>query len=109
MKNISDKRFVLRLTISTLASVTPDMQLIDVNGAPHVLTEHQVRLMVTIGWITFLAAWMMNILNYKVHPSSVNFSLKNKMFIYIFGKKYNLHCISCCWSKCCSKGIIVNH
>ena len=89
--------------------MTPNMKLIDVNGLPHVLTEHQVRMMVTIGWITFLAAWMMNILNYKVHPSAVNFRLKNKMFIYIFGKKYNLHCIFCCWSKCCSKGIIVNH
>ena len=58
------------------------MRLIDVNGSPHVLTEHQVRMMITIGWITFLAAWMMNILNYKVHPSSVNVSPKAKMYIY---------------------------
>ena len=84
------------------------MRLIDVNGAPHVLTEHQVRMMITIGWITFLAAWLMNILNYKFHPSSVNFSLKKKMFIYIFGKKYNLHC-TCCWSNCCKKGKKVKH
>ena len=79
--------------------MTPNMRLIDVNGAPHVLTEHQVKMMITIGWVTFLAAWLMNILNYKVHPSSVNFSPKEKMFIYIFGKKYNL-----CKSGCCSKG-----
>ena len=91
--------------LSTLASVTPDMRLIDVNGAPHVLTEHQVMMMVTVGWITFLAAWLMNILNNKVHPSSVNFGLKNKMFIYIFGKKYNLHCIFCCRRNCCTKGL----
>ena len=80
------------------------MRLIDVNGAPHVLTEHQVKMMVIIGWITFLAAWMMNILNYKVHPSEVSFSIKKKMFIYICGKKYKLHFRFCCWSKCCTKG-----
>ena len=79
--------------------MTPNMRLIDVNGAPHVLTEHQVMMMITIGWVTFLAAWLMNLLNYKVHPSSVKFSPKEKMFIYIFGKKYNL-----CKSGCCSKG-----
>ena len=70
------------------------MRLIDINGAPHVLTEYQVKMMITIGWLTFLAAWIMNILNYKVHPSSVNFSPKGKMFIYIFGKKCNLPAIS---------------
>ena len=79
------------------------MRLIDVNGAPHVLTEHQVRMMITIGWVTFLAAWLMNLLNYKVHPSSVKFSTKEKMFIYIFGKKYNLRC-TLCRSGCCTKG-----
>ena len=71
--------------------MNPNMRLIDVNGIPHVLTEHHVRIMIIIGWVTFLAAWLMNLLNYKVHPSSVNFSPKEKMFIYIFGKKYNLH------------------
>ena len=45
----------------------------------------------------------MNLLNYKVHPSSVKFSTKEKMFIYIFGKKYNLRC-TLCRSGCCSKG-----
>ena len=45
----------------------------------------------------------MNLLNYKVHPSSVNFNTKEKMFIYIFGKKYNLRCIIC-RSGCCAKG-----
>ena len=94
---------VYRLTISTVISMTPNMRLIDVNGAPHVLTEYQVRLMITIGWVTFLAAWLMNLLNYKVHPSSVKFSTKEKMFIYIFGKKYDLHC-TLCGNGCCSKG-----
>ena len=77
------------------------MRLIDVNGAPHVLTEYQVKMMITIGWVTFLAAWMMTLLNYKVHPSSVRFTPKGKMFFYIFGKKYNLRSILC---RCCTKG-----
>lgn len=75
------------------------MRLIDVNGRPHDLTEHQVRMMITIGWMTFLAAWVMNIFFYKTHPSAVDFSpkrLKDKMFIYIFGNKYSL--IMCCCS-----------
>ena len=91
---------ISRLTISTLASVTPNMRLIDVNGAPHVLTEYQARMMIIIAWITFLAAWLMNLINYKIHPSSVNFGHKAKMFLYIFGKKYTL----CRSSRCCSKG-----
>ena len=83
--------------------MTPNMRLIDVNGAPHVLTEHQVRMMITIAWIAFLVAWLMNLLNYKAHPSSVNFSPKEKMFVYIFGKRYNLHS-NLCRSRCCIKG-----
>ena len=97
------KIIVFRLTVSTLASMNSNMRLIDVNGAPHVLTDHQVGIMITIGWVTFLAAWLMNLLYYKVHPSSVNFSPKEKMFIYIFGKKYNLRC-TFCRTRCCTNG-----
>ena len=74
------------------------MRLIDVNGVSHELTEAQVRIMIMIGWLTFLAAWVMNKLFYKTHPSAVDFSLKkfrDKMFIYIFGKKFSL-IFSCC-------------
>ena len=84
--------------------MNPNMRLIDVNGIPHVLTEHHVRIMIIIGWVTFLAAWLMNLLNYKVHPSSVNFSPKDKMFIYIFGKKYHLDC-SLCSRRCCTDAV----
>ena len=83
--------------------MTPNMRLIDVNGAPHVLTEYQVKMMITIGWVTYMAAWLMNLLNYKVHPSFVNFNPKAKMFVYIFGKKYNLRC-NLCICRCCTKG-----
>ena len=81
------------------------MRLIDINGAQHVLTESQVRMMITIGLLTFLAAWLMNLLNYTVHPSSVNFSPKEKIFIYIFRKKYYLR-FTLCRSRCCRKGEI---
>ena len=69
------------------------MKLIDVNGNPHVMTPHQVSVMIIIGWVSFLCAWIMNILFYKVHPSSVDFSLAGlckKMFIYICGRKISL-------------------
>ena len=87
--------------------MTPNMRLIDVNGLEHELTEYQVRMMITIGWLTFLAAWVMTICFYKTHPSAVDFSLKRfkeKMFIYIFGKKYSLICSlsSCLDCKACS-------
>ena len=67
--------------------MTLSMKLIDVDGVPHELTEAQVRIMIMIGWLTFLAAWVMNILFYITHPSAVDFSPKrfrDKMFIYIF-------------------------
>ena len=92
--------------------MTPDMRLIDLNGLEHELTEYQVRMMMAIGWLTFLAAWVMNICFYKTHPSAVDFSPKrfrDKMFIYIFGVKYSLicglsNCLGCtkCCDCCCS-------
>ena len=96
--------------------MSPKMRLIDVNGLPHELTEYQVRMMITIGWLTFVAAWVMNICFYKSHPSAVDFSperFRDKMFIFILGKKYNLiysfsscsgctSCSDCCCSSCCT-------
>ena len=92
----------------TLERMTPTMKLIDVNGVPHDLTEAQVRIMIMIGWLTFLAAWVMNILFYKTHPSAVDFCpkrFKDKMFIYIFGRKYSLICSrgSCLGYTTCSE------
>ena len=84
--------------------MSPKMRLIDVNGLPHELTEYQVRMMIALGWLTFLAAWLMNGLFYKTHPSAVDFSRKrfrDKMFIYICGEKYSLSCgrYICCQGK----------
>ena len=43
--------------------------------------------MILIGWGAFLASWVMNILFYKVHPSSVEFSFREKLYIHILGKE----------------------
>ena len=82
----------LRLTVPVLieASLSDSMKLIDVNGNPHPMTKFQVRVMIMIGWLTFLLATLMNILFYKVHPSFVDFKpkrFKEKGFIYLFGRK----------------------
>ena len=58
---------VFRLTVLTLASVTPEgMILVDRNGIHRELTETQVTNMVIIGWVAFFLSWIMNILYYKV-------------------------------------------
>ena len=67
-----------------------NMELIDINGNPHTMTKFQVRMMILIGWLTFLLAALMNILFYKVHPSFVDFNpkrFKERCFIYYFGRK----------------------
>ena len=79
-----------RLTISIEANLSDRMRLIDVNGNSHPMTKHQVRMMMLLGWVAFLFAWLMNILFYKVHPSAVDFSpkrYKEKCFLYVVGKK----------------------
>ena len=76
--------------MSIEASLSDSMRLIDENGNPHPMTKFQVRMMITIGWLAFLFAWLMNVLFYKVHPSFVDFSskrFKEKCFVYIFGRK----------------------
>ena len=40
-----------------------------------------------IGWAAFLGSWMMNIGFYKVHPSSVDFSFREKLYNHILGKE----------------------
>ena len=46
--------------------------------------------MMAVGWTAFLGSWLMNILFYKVHPSSVDFSkmgMMEKLFIHVQGEK----------------------
>ena len=50
----------------------------------------QVRVMMAVGWMAFMGSWLMNILFYKVHPSSPDFSkkgMREKLFIHVQGEK----------------------
>ena len=49
--------------------------------------HNKVRMMILIGWAAFFTSWVMNIMYYKVHPSSVEFSFREKLYIHILGKK----------------------
>ena len=43
-----------------------------------------------VGWMAFMGSWLMNVLFYKVHPSSVDFSkkgMREKFFIHVQGEK----------------------
>ena len=46
--------------------------------------------MMAVGWMAFMGSWLMNVLFYKVHPSSVDFSkkgMREKLFIHVQGEK----------------------
>ena len=65
------------------------MTLKDVYGNPHVLTKHQVDVMIGVAWSCFICSWLANLAYYKFHPSSVEvFSLDDKWIVYVFGRKF---------------------
>ena len=69
------------------------MEIIDVNGRPHSLTQYQVQMILVIGWVSFLLSWISNIIYYKFHPSGVDFNVgrsRSRLFIYFLGKKVKL-------------------
>ena len=67
------------------------MEIKDVNGRPHDLTQYQVQMIMTFGWAAFFLSWISNILYYKVHPSAVDFNpRRSKLFIYFLGRKVKL-------------------
>ena len=39
------------------------------------------------GWVAFLLAWVSTVLFYKTHPSGVESGTRQKLFLYVFGKK----------------------
>ena len=46
--------------------------------------------MMAVGWMAFMGSWLMNVLFYKFHPSSVDFSkkgMREKLFIHVQGEK----------------------
>ena len=69
------------------------MEIIDVNGRPHSLTQYQVQMILVIGWVSFVLSWLSNIIYYKLHPSGVDFNVgrsRSRLFIYFLGKKVKL-------------------
>ena len=79
--------------MSTALNIRNTMEIKDVNGRPHDLTQHQVQMIMVIGWVAFFLSWISNILYYKVHPSAVDFSprrFRSKFFIYFLGRKVKL-------------------
>ena len=79
--------------MSTALNFSDTMEIKDVNGRPHPLTQYQVQMILVIGWVCFFISWICNIIYYKVHPSGVDFNLgrsRARLFIYFLGKKVKL-------------------
>ena len=69
--------------------MSDDMKLIDVHGVEHKLARHHINWMISVGWLSFFLAAVLNIIYYKLHPSAVDFNLGRmgtKLFLNIFGR-----------------------
>ena len=85
--------YVLRLTIAIVLSITDDMKLLDVNGAEKKLTRSDVHWMMVTGWFTFIIAWILDIIYYKLHPSAVDFNpnrLRRKLSLFVLGQNIDI-------------------
>ena len=81
--------FAFRLTVITSLSITDNMKLIDVNGNSHEFTSYHINMMMAVGWVCFILAWILNIVYYFLHPSAVDFKLSTfnqKLKIPVFGR-----------------------
>ena len=75
------------LSIHTGLNIREGMTIKDIHGNDHDLTQHQVRVMLAVGWACFLGSWLVNIAYYKFHPSAVEvFDLSDKKKLYVFGR-----------------------
>ena len=86
-------KLALRLSVSTALNFSDNMEIKDVNGRPHPLTQYQVQMILIIGWVSFLLSWICNIIYYKFHPSGVDFNVgrsRVRLFFYFLGKKIKL-------------------
>ena len=54
--------------------MTDDMVLKDVNGTSHPITKNNISWMLGIGWIFYLASFILNIIYYMIHPSFADIS-----------------------------------
>ena len=90
---LNSSKYSFSLSVSTAMNFKNTMEIKDVNGRPHDLTQHQVQTIMMIGWVAFFLSWISNILYYKVHPSAVDFNPKrsrSKLFVYFLGRKVKL-------------------
>ena len=79
--------------MSTALNFSDNMEIKDVNGRPHPLTQYQVQMILMLGWVSFILSWICNIIFYKFHPSGVDFNFKRskaRLFLYFLGKKIKL-------------------
>ena len=49
-----------RLSVSTAMNFSDNMQIKDVNGRPHPLTQYQLQMILIIGWVSFFLSWICN-------------------------------------------------
>ena len=62
------------MTVWTLSSLGPELQLTDVNGRVHTLQRSSIVMMIGAGWILHLGSFILNGLYYKLHPSGTDIS-----------------------------------
>ena len=81
------------MSVATAMNFSDNMEIIDINGRPHSMTQYQAKIILVIGWLSFLLSWISNIIYYKFHPSGVDFNVKrsrSRLFLYFLGKKVKL-------------------
>ena len=62
------------------------MNIIDIYGNPHPLSQHHVRVMLGVGWACFLGSGIVNLAYYMFHPSKVDvLALEDKKVLYVLG------------------------
>ena len=86
-------KYSFSLSVSTALNFKNTMEIKDVNGRPHELTQYQVQMIMMFGWAAFFLSWISNIIYYKVHPSAVDFNprrSRSKLFVYFLGRKVKL-------------------
>ena len=61
------------------------MEILDFYGVKHPLGWSTVVVILVAAWLSAVLSLLLDILYYKLHPSAVDLSLKNKTSVYIFG------------------------
>ena len=70
----------------TELNIKEGMIIVDSFGKVSPLTPYTVHVVLGAGWACFIASWLVNILHYIFHPSSVNLNPSRKKILYVFGQ-----------------------